>query len=219
MKTGLRRFVGGATPGEAPPPAEQVQRCEMCAEPIGEWHGHVVDVEGRGLMCTCRPCALLFTKEGAGGGRFRAVPERYRYAADVPLAAATWDSIGIPVAMAFFFTNSALGHTVAFYPSPAGATESLLSLEAWTDLLAATPTLADLRPDVEALLVHKGESGFECFAIPIDACYQLVGLVKMHWKGFDGGEEAWAAIHKFFADLRERSEQVAIGSEGVSSDG
>ncbi|MGH3800061.1 MAG: DUF5947 family protein [Pseudonocardiaceae bacterium] len=219
MKTGLRRFVGGAAPDEASPRAEQVQRCEMCAVPIGEWHGHVVDVEGRGLMCTCRPCALLFTKEGAGGGRFRAVPERYRYAADVPLAAATWDSIGIPVAMAFFFTNSALGHTVAFYPSPAGATESLLSLEAWTDLLAATPTLADLKPDVEALLVHKRESEFECFAIPIDACYQLVGLVKMHWKGFDGGEEAWAAIHEFFAGLRERSEPVAVDSEGASGNG
>ncbi|MGB6161382.1 MAG: DUF5947 family protein [Pseudonocardiaceae bacterium] len=207
MKGGLRRFVGGAAP--PPPPTEGVvERCEMCAEPIGEWHGHVVDVEGRGLMCTCRPCALLFTKEGAGGGRFRAVPERYRYAADVPLAAATWDSIGIPVAMAFFFINSELGHTVAFYPSPAGATESLLSLEAWTDLLSATPTLADLLPDVEALLVHKGDKGFECFAVPIDACYQLVGLVRRHWKGFDGGEEAWAAIHEFFAGLRERSELV-----------
>jgi hypothetical protein len=190
-----------------------VERCELCAEPISEWHGHVVDVEGRGLMCTCRPCALLFTIEGAGGGRFRAVPERYRYAADVPLAAATWDSIGIPVAMAFFFTNSALGQTVAFYPSPAGATESLLSLEAWTNLLTATPALADLLPDVEALLVHKTESGFECFAVPIDACYQLVGLVRRYWKGFDGGEEAWAAIHEFFAGLRERSERMAVADD------
>jgi hypothetical protein len=212
VKGGLRRFVGGAAP--PPPSAEpQVQKCEMCAEPIGEWHGHVVDVEGRGLMCTCRPCALLFTKEGAAGGRFKAVPERYRYAADVPLAEATWDSIGIPVAMAFFFTNSKLGQTMAFYPSPAGATESLLSLEAWTDLLAATPTLADLLPDVEGLLVHKGESGFECFAIPIDACYELVGLVRMHWKGFDGGEEAWTAIHEFFDGLRERSERMAVADD------
>jgi hypothetical protein len=207
MKGGLRRFVAGAAP-PAPPPAEQVERCEMCAQPIGERHGHVVDVENRGLMCTCRPCSLLFVPEGAGGGRYRAVPELYRYAAGVPLAEATWDSIGIPVAMAFFFTNSALGNTVAFYPSPAGATESLLPLEAWTDLMAATPALADLQPDVEALLVHKSERGFEFFAVPIDACYQLVGLVRMHWKGFDGGEEAWAAIHEFFAGLRERSELV-----------
>jgi hypothetical protein len=180
----------------------------MCAVPIGERHGHVVDVENRGLMCTCRPCALLFTAEGAGSGRYRAVPERFRYAADVPLAESTWDAIGIPVATAFFFINSELGHTVAFYPSPAGATESLLSLEAWTDLLAAIPTMADLLPDVEALLVHKSEKGFECFAVPIDVCYQLVGLVRMHWQGFDGGEQAWAAIHEFFADLRERSERV-----------
>lgn len=211
MKGGLRRFVAGAAP--PPPPTEQpVERCEMCAEPIGEWHGHVVNIESRGLMCTCRPCALLFTKEGAAGGRFKAVPERYKYAANVPLAAASWDSIGIPVAMAFFFTNSSMERTVAFYPSPAGATESLLSLEAWTDLLGALPALSDLQPDVEALLVHRQEEGFEFFAVPIDACYQLVGLVRMFWKGFDGGEEAWKAINEFFDGLRERSEKVAVGN-------
>ena len=208
MKGGLRRFVASAAP--SPPPVEQqVERCEMCAEPINEWHGHVVNTESRALMCTCRPCALLFTQEGAAGGKLKAVPERYRYAANVPLAEATWDSIGIPVAVAFFFTNSELGQTVAFYPSPAGATESQLSLESWTDLLAATPGMTDLAADVEALLVHKSKDGFECFAVPIDSCYQLVGLVRMYWKGFDGGEEAWSAIHKFFDDLRERSEHVA----------
>lgn len=182
----------------------------MCAEPFGEWHGHVVDLEGRGLMCTCRGCALLFTTRGAGAGRYQTVPERYRYAANVPVAEMTWDSIGIPVAMAFFFTNSELEQTVAFYPSPAGATESLLSLQSWKDLLAVTPELADLEPDVEALLVHKGDSGFEYFAVPIDACYKLVGLVRTYWKGFDGGEEAWDAIHAFFAELRERSETVVV---------
>ncbi len=207
MKGGLRRVLASAAP-PSPPPEQPVERCEMCAEPIAEWHGHVVNIESRALMCTCRPCALLFTQEGAAGGRFKTVPERYRYAANVPLAEATWDSIGIPVAMAFFFTNSAMAQTVAFYPSPAGATESLLSLEAWANLLAATPAMTDLKADVEALLVNKSANGFECFAVPIDACYQLVGLVRMYWKGFDGGEEAWTAINKFFDDLRERSEHV-----------
>jgi hypothetical protein len=222
MKGGLRRFVAGAAPpspsstgqstGQEATGKQEGERCEMCAVPIADWHGHVVDVDNRGLMCTCRPCALLFTQEGAASGRYRTVPERYRYAANVPLADATWDSIGIPVAMAFFFTNSALGQTVAFYPSPAGATESLLSLEAWTELLAATPALADVQPDVEALLVHKSD-GFECFLVPIDACYQLVGLVRMYWKGFDGGEEAWTAISEFFAGLRERSERVVFSDD------
>jgi hypothetical protein len=27
----------------------------------------------------------------------------------------------------------------------------------------------------------------------------------MHWKGFDGGAEAWAAIDAFFDELRERA--------------
>lgn len=225
MSAGLRRFVpgaapvpppgepsGGHKPGEQPGEKKPVGKCEMCAEPFGEWHGHVVDLEGRGLMCTCRGCALLFTAKGAGGGRYRTVPERYRHAVSVPVADQTWDSIGIPVAMAFFFTNSSLGRTVAFYPSPAGATESLLSLQSWTELLAATPELADLEPDVEALLVYKGENGFEYFAVPIDSCYELVGLVRTYWKGFDGGEEAWTAIHEFFDGLRARSETVAVNS-------
>lgn len=211
MSAGLRRFVQGAAP--PPPPEQKIERCEMCATPIEEHHGHVVDLEGRGLMCTCRPCALLFTVEGAAKGRYKAVPERYRHAANVSVAEMTWDSIGIPVGMAFFFTNSALGRTVAFYPSPAGATESMLSLESWNDLLSAIPALSDLKPDVEALLVHKHEDGFEFFAVPIDACYQLVGLVRMYWKGFDGGEEAWKAINEFFAGLRERSEPVAVGDD------
>ncbi len=43
----------------------------------------------------------------------------------------------------------------AYYPSPMGATESLLRLEAWKELEAANPVLATLEPDVEALLVDR----------------------------------------------------------------
>jgi Family of unknown function (DUF5947) len=218
LSTGLSRFVRSTRqPRREPAPAEApTQQCEMCAEVIGERHGHVVDVEGRGLMCTCRGCYLLFTPEGSGGGRFRAVPERYRYQPSFQLDEATWDTVGIPVRMAFFFTNSAEGRTVAFYPSPAGATESLLPLDSWREVTAANPEFADVLPDVEALLINRADggrsgAGFECFAVPIDACYHLVGLVKLHWKGFDGGEEAWQAIDGFFDELRERSDRVGAG--------
>ena len=61
-------------PRPKPRPGE---RCEMCAELIPDQHGHVVDLEHRSLMCPCRGCYLLFTSGGAGGNRFRAVPDRY----------------------------------------------------------------------------------------------------------------------------------------------
>ena len=90
--TGLRRFVkqaaggpAGAPPG-LPPSIQEVlaartaarsdagvpegaERCEMCREVLDERHGHVVDLEKRSLTCTCRACYLLFTREGAAGGR------------------------------------------------------------------------------------------------------------------------------------------------------
>lgn len=222
----LRRFAAGreqyereraAAQGprvpDGPPPGE---RCEMCAEPIGEEHGHVANLEDRRILCTCRPCTLLFTHEGAGSERrpdadspirrFRAVPERYRYDPDFAMSEGDWDELAIPVRMAFFFRNSGMGRTVAFYPSPAGATESELPLDAWVRVLAANPAVADVEPDVEALLVDRGSGAY---LVPIDVCYELVGLVRTHWKGFDGGEEAWGAIDAFFAGLRGRSKRVA----------
>ncbi len=63
------------------------------------------------------------------------------------------------------------------YPSPAGATESLLSLEAWNEIAQLNPQIAKMEPDVEALLVNRiGHSrGFtkaEYYLLPIDQCYQ-----------------------------------------------
>ena len=89
---------------------------------------------------------------------------------------------------------------MAFYPSPAGATESLLPLDTWDERgRAPTRVLADARARRRGAAGATGAGdGFECFLVPIDACYELVGLVRLHWKGFDGGEEAWEAIDAFF---------------------
>ncbi|GIH52681.1 hypothetical protein SAMN05421833_14615 [Microbispora rosea] len=200
MSTGLRRF---RDPARAEP-AEPAQRCELCAELLDGEHGHVVDLETRALMCACRGCRLLFVRPGQG--RYRAVPDRFRYAPSFRISPADWDDLGIPVRTAFFFRNSSLGRTVAFYPSPAGATESLLPLATWERVIAANPALADTEPDVEALLMDRAPDGsFSCHLVPIDACYRLVGLVRLHWKGFGGGREAWEAIDGFFAALRRRA--------------
>jgi hypothetical protein len=188
-----------------PAPSDQ-ERCEMCAADIGEQHQHVVDLVGRGMMCTCRPCYLLFTAEGAEL-RYRAVPDRYRSLPDFALFAGQWDELEIPVGLAFFFPNSVQGRTVAFYPGPAGATESELPLGAWDRIVDANPVLGSLAPDVEALIVRmpdRSRSAAEAHLLPIDRCYELVGLLRTAWRGFDGGQEARALLDAFFADLTAR---------------
>jgi hypothetical protein len=104
--------------------------------------------------------------------------------------------------------NSSMDQIAAFYPSPAGATESLLPLDSWQEIVAANPDLATLQPDVEAFLVrstdrHSGEA--ECYLVPIDVCYELVGQLRMLWKGFDGGTEAHAALDAFFERMHDKA--------------
>ncbi|MGH3320710.1 MAG: DUF5947 family protein [Streptosporangiaceae bacterium] len=212
MSTGLRKFTQAAQP-EPPEPPEQEQageQCEMCVEPIGGAHSHVVNTGSRSIMCVCRACYLLFTHSGAAGGKYRAVPDRYLYDPAFTISEVQWNALQIPVGMAFFFPNSDLDQWVAFYPSPAGATESLLPLEAWEEIIGDNPMVGDAAPDVEAILLRRREEHFECYLVPIDACYELVGRVRLHWKGFGGGEEAWQAIDDFFANVRERAKS-AVG--------
>ncbi len=182
--------------------------CELCAVPIPDEHGHLVDVKARALMCACRGCYLLFTPEGAGGDHYRAVPERYIAFKDFRLSPAQWDGLQIPVSVAFFFINSELGRVAAFYPSPAGATESLLSLETWQEVTASNPELDTILPDVEAFLVRQEKNSggnAECFLVPIDSCYELVGQLRKLWRGFDGGAEARAAVEQYFEEVRRRA--------------
>ena len=212
----LRRI---AAPKPAPAPA--VERCEFCGVDIGERHGHVADVAQHRLLCVCRPCYLLFAPQGAGGGRYRGVGEDVRRVTDLALSEVQWDGLRIPVDLAFFFRQSlrdasslgssgqaGVGQLLAFYPGPGGATESLLDLAAWGDLAAANPVLDRTEEDVEAVLLRRHGGGFSCFLVPIDLCYELVGVVRSSWTGLGGGPEVWARIEEWFAALDARARAV-----------
>ncbi len=193
----------------APEPAGE--RCEMCSEAIADEHQHVVNVAGRQLMCVCRGCYLLFTDDHAEL-RYRAVPDRYLAFPRFALDRRAWEALQIPVGLAFFFRNSALDRTVAFYPGPAGATESELDLDAWTAISAADLRVGLLTDDVEALLVRVPDDQAdspECYLVPIDACYEFVGRLRMLWHGFDGGQQAREFIDGFFAQIAARSKARA----------
>jgi Family of unknown function (DUF5947) len=177
----------------------------MCAAEIPAEHGHLADVEQSTLICACRACYLLFTHSQAGRGRYRAVPDRYRSDPAHPLSVADWDALEIPVGLAFFLRRSAGGEVTAFYPSPAGATECRLDLQAWQRIEGSHPMLTAAAPDVEAILISRGQSSVDCFLVPIDACYELAGRMRQLWRGFDGGSEARASIAEFLDGIRSRS--------------
>jgi hypothetical protein len=177
------------------------ERCDMCAAPVDAAHPHVVDLRTRRLLCTCRPCYLLFTDDHAHL-RYRAVPDRYLSFGGPLLDERAWDELAIPVGLAFLFRNSEQDRMVAFYPGPAGATESELDLPVWERIAAGRPELATLRPDVEALLVRRGR---DAYLVPIDACYELVGRLRTQWRGFDGGREAHEAVDAFFAEIGRKA--------------
>jgi hypothetical protein len=112
-----------------------------------------------------------------------------------------WDSLGIPVRMAFFVAADDGGAT-AFFPSPAGATQFHPPNAAWADLRASSLAVAAMKPEVEAFLINHLGSVREHYIVSIDVCYELVGTVRSHWHGFSGGADAWSAVERMLTALR-----------------
>jgi hypothetical protein len=150
-------------------------------------------------MCTCDGCTILFP--GSAGTKYLRVPRRVRKLSEFAMSDAQWESLYIPIGLAFFSYHSPAGRVVAMYPSPAGSTESTLALDSWADLVEQNPVLSNLQPDVEALLVNRVKGARDYYLVPIDKCYELVGTVRTHWRGLSGGSAVWDAIHRFFENL------------------
>lgn len=200
----LRQF---ARRREMRPPVEQ---CELCSVEISPEHRHLLELSRRTLICVCTPCSILFSDPAAGQGKYRLVPSRFLKLADFQMTDEQWDELMIPVNMVYLFHNTSAQRVMAFYPSPAGAMESTLALEGWDALVGSNPILNNLEPDVEALLINRvknrdGQRYREHYIVPIDVCYELVGLIRLKWKGLSGGEEVWKAIEEFFERLRARA--------------
>jgi hypothetical protein len=192
----LRRFAA---------PRVAVERCEWCGTGLAPRHRHLLEVATRKIICACDPCALRF--QAVTDGKFRLIPRDARLLANFRMDDAQWEDLALPINLAFLYYDTPAQKMTALYPGPAGVTESLLSLAAWSDLVAAHPALGRMEPDVEALLINRVGAARAYFLAPIDACFELVGLIRLHWRGLSGGTEAWQEIEAFFARLRERSIQ------------
>lgn len=189
--------------------AETQERCELCGEPIPAEHRHLLDLERREAICACRACSILFDHSAAGGEHYRLIGDRRLRLGELELDDVTWEQLRIPVDMAFFYRGSREGRVLAFYPGPMGATESQLGLDAWDQIEAANPILGEMQPDVEALLVDRVRGARRQWLVPIDDCFRLVGLIRMHWRGLTGGRELWEQLGQFFDELDRRAKPAA----------
>lgn len=186
----LRRFV---------PVRESKEKCDACGAALNPEHIHQFHPQSRRIRCTCASCAAL-DSDG-----YREIPTEVRALPNFSISDAQWDDLLIPISLAFFTHSSVAGRVIALYPGPAGASESLLRLNAWDEIVAANPALIDLQPDVEALMVNRIGTAREYFVVPVDQCYRLAGLIRMHWTGLSGGAAVWGEIARFFDQLRKKA--------------
>jgi hypothetical protein len=196
MRT-LRRLA--QEPPQVPAAAE---RCDLCGEPLPAEHRHLLDLATGQPKCACRACAILFDRGQAGGDHYRLIPERRVCLPPLAGEERLWAALGIPVDLAFITCSA--GRVVARYPSPIGLTTGAPAPDAWAQVVAANPALADLEPDVEALLVNRARGERERWIVPLEDCFRLAARLREHWRGFHGGDAVWDQIAGFFVELHAR---------------
>jgi hypothetical protein len=187
----LRKFIRARQPEE---------RCEQCGAPVLADHVHQLHTTTRRVRCVCDVCAIT------SSASYKTIPKRILVLPAFQLSDAQWTDLMIPIALAFFSYSTAEARIVAFYPGPAGVVESTLRLEVWDEIASANPSLDRLESDVEALLVNRVGATREYFIVPVDECYKLVGLIRVHWRGLSGGPIVWGEISRFFEQLKRRGQ-------------
>jgi hypothetical protein len=184
----------------APPPAADAgERCDICGTTVPEDHRHLLQLVERRIECVCESCWAL----RSGDPEYRPTGNRIVWLPRIDLPDDLWATFQIPIGLAFFMDSTTAGCVVALYPSPGGATESELHFSSWSRMVELNPALADLEPDIEALIVNRLSDPPAYVIAPIDRCYALTGIIKASWEGLSGGGRVQEAVAAFFARLQE----------------
>ncbi len=190
--------AGSARGAASEPSSGPQERCDLCNTLLPDDHRHMLHLVDRRIVCTCEACWALHS----GDAEYRPTGRRTLWLDQFQCSDEVWGTFQIPIGLAFFMRSTVTESVVAFYPSPAGATESELTLEAWEPLVRDNPLLDQLEADAEALVVNRISDPAQYAIVPIDQCYALVGLIKSRWEGISGGSAIEEAVPEFFAAIR-----------------
>ncbi len=196
----LRRLAQARPPAPPSAAAPSEDHCDLCGVSIDAEHRHLLHLVDRRILCSCEPCFAM----RAGDAELRPAGTRVQLLGDFVLDDDLWAKFQIPIGLAFFLVRERGQGVVALYPSPAGATESELHLAAWDELVAANPVVSELEADVEALIVDRMSDPPRHAIVPIDRCYELVGMIKSRWEGISGGRAIDDAVAEFFGSLERQ---------------
>ena len=105
--------------------------------------------------------------------------------------------------------DSTTASVMVGYPSPAGPVMSSVEPEDWQALLRANPDVSRLQPDVESLLINRTGGLRQAFVVPLDVCFELIGIVRRHWQGWSGGPDVQSEIDRYFDQLERSAEKGA----------
>lgn len=184
--------------------------CDQCGDALVTEHRHLFETRSRTLCCVCRRCA----QPSRFDTRWLPVPQRVRAAVGLEISEPHWRALGVPVELAFVGPALDADEAVAVYPGPAGATQTRVPLSAWQAIRTLHPALLDVNSGVEALLANRLDGVQRYYVAPIDVCYQLVGLVRAHFRGLHGGSGLRAELGRFFVALDARAEAVPMCEAG-----
>lgn len=182
---------------EGPQPIEA--NCDLCGTSMAEDHRHLLQLDERQIVCVCESCWAL----RSGDAEFRPVGSRVIWLDSLDLPDDLWARFGIPIGLAFFLRSG--GGVVAFYPSPAGATEKEIDAGVFSELEERNPRVRELDVESEVLIVDRLGEQMRSAIAPTDEAYRLVGLVKANWRGISGGPVLQDAVDGFFEGLREKA--------------
>jgi Fe-S cluster biogenesis protein NfuA/nitrite reductase/ring-hydroxylating ferredoxin subunit len=202
----LRGAEGVKVSVETAADAHESAGCELCPSGLSVDHRHLLNLDERRIVCVCETCWSVHS----GDAEYRPSGSRTLWLDDFEMPEDVWADFDMPTGLAFLMRSSVTGSMIALYPSPAGATECELPLDAWDRLVARNPVLDRLEPDAEALVVNRlakagGGDGGLYVIVPIDQCYRLVGAIKESWEGISGGDAVDACVRAMFTTMRERA--------------
>jgi hypothetical protein len=172
--------------------------CDFCGRRLLPDHRHFLERPSKKILCACDHC----TSAHHAGGPYDLIPRRYEWLEDLVMPESLWLEFMIPVNIAFFVHDRETDTIITFYPGPVGATFSQLQIGAWQKLVQNNPDRLYLLPDLEAFIVNRLDATAEYFIAPIDWCYRLVGVMRLHRKGIFGGREAQDAVRNIIQELK-----------------